>query len=92
VAHSVLSREIVGNERKQTNAATDDLQLRAQRDAIRRTEYIFPLVMSVGISTDEINSRVGFDAFVTLSHHDGFRCDIERCGCPVHIGASVPVA
>jgi hypothetical protein len=45
----------------------DDLQIRAQRDAIRRTEYISLLVMSVGISTEEIKRMVPFDAFVALS-------------------------
>jgi hypothetical protein len=41
----------------------DDLQIRAQRDAIRRTEYIFLLVMSVGISTDEIKPTITFGTF-----------------------------
>jgi hypothetical protein len=44
----------------------DDLQIRAQRDAIRGTEYIFLLAVSVGIFTDEINSIIRLDAFAAL--------------------------
>jgi hypothetical protein len=44
----------------------DDLQIRAQRDAIRVAEYISLLVMSVGIFTDEINSIILLDAFAAL--------------------------
>jgi hypothetical protein len=44
----------------------DDLQVRAQRDAIKKAEYIFLLVMSVGISTDELENETRFDALAAL--------------------------
>jgi hypothetical protein len=71
----------------------DDLQIRAQRDAIRRTEYIFLLVMSVGIFTDEMKRIVPFDAFAALvARITAISIAILNPGCPACVGAPVRVA